>query len=131
MNVDELPYVNWPSKDGASKFVQIYVDERPLIRFANHPGERNHSQIAIGLFEMLGLDYYVDEKESQVWHTKVPELNGDRYDIVGGGVGVVYGGDSSFRIFEEIKSETFRRGINYAHLDEISRLVDGWEFNFS
>ncbi|MBI3027464.1 hypothetical protein HYY70_05095 [Candidatus Woesearchaeota archaeon] len=126
----EIPIANWPPDRGMGLVVQVYVDDKPYLRFrpfkyGMRRGEYNHGAI---LKEFLGqLKIVYDTIVGSDLRIPMPTPNGERYSVVGMG---------DFEVDDDNHSINFIRfnpdyrvyefGINQKHLDDIVRLCPEW-----
>lgn len=121
MTLDKLPIVNWPRKSGEHKVVQLEIDNKPYLRFAEE-GWETHAVILMYLFKRNNVPYKTikDNVDSDV-----PALKGERYKIHGAGKAKI----DLERKYASFGGESMGYGIciDKKHLDSIKELQPKWK----
>ena len=123
---DDIPTVNWPQESGERKLVQLLLDGRPIIRFAEESHE-THGIILMKLF--MGLDIEYEEIEGKdgfgsIKGSIVPAPEGERYKMVGAGTANV--NLEQRHASMSGNSLSYGIGIDSDHLDTIKPLQPEW-----
>ena len=126
MSLDEqLVAINWPNVSGEYKFVQLDVDGRPHLRFAEDEWEI-HGTILMKLLTNLRIPYTEILSRSE---TDVPALTGERYRVYGFGKSKI---DVEQRIVSLYgKSFDYNIGIDRTHLESIKSSIGDWNIKLS
>lgn len=119
---------------GTRKVVQLKINGELIIRFGSGRQNETHADIIMDALREFGITDYRKEKTSE---GSRPELKGDKYEIIGAGLGTVINnktitlGGKSLGYNMEISDESAHQigkemGINFfvSHLDGLSDSKD-------
>ncbi len=119
--ISHIPTVNWPPEPGEYKIVQIYLEEKPYLRFNKF---LFHSHILEDFLNETEIEFQtVLGKESSL---PIPAIQGNGYHASGMGKADVNVEERKIRFYGE--SGDYGIKIDRQHLDAIRRLEPDWTF---
>lgn len=122
----KIPIVNLPEVNSAGTLVQLYVDNKPYLRFDKRPFYHPGKTIKEFL-DLLKVPYYTTIGPFS--RKIVPELNGERYSVVGMGDFSAFDDKNAIELFD-LSHRDYSLGINQKHLDDIVRLQPELKLEF-
>src|SRR3990172_6744561 len=87
METTQIPTVNWPTEPGEYRVVQLDLDSKSYLRFANDTYELNY-EVLRNLLSMAGIEYELVKNKKST--RDVPSPEGPRYKVHGMGRADVY-----------------------------------------
>lgn len=103
---------------GTRKVVQMIIDGRPIIRFGSGSTNETHADIVANALSEFGITDYQQEQTSEGYR---PALKGERYEVVGGGLGTML---SNGKITLGGKSAGYGIGISKHQADKVGEESD-------
>ena len=86
-NSSQIPAVNWPTESGEYRVVQLDLDSKTYLRFANDTHE-SHYEVLRDILSMVGIEYESVKSKRSTWDVAAPE--GPRHKVHGMGIAEVY-----------------------------------------
>jgi hypothetical protein len=104
MSIETLPKVNWPTRAGNYKVIQVRIDAAHYMRFAKMDGIQHGAMLETLLTEAR-VPFIPKDPEKSTY----PMRTGDRYELVG--AGLFHTDGPSVPLFEEFKGKSAGYGI--------------------
>lgn len=125
----EIPIDNWSEAGkygGVGKVIQLYVDDKPYLRFRGHESDTSkisHGKMLRDILDEMNIPY---ETVMDKTRKDLPAPTGQRYRVVGVGYYILTG-VGGFHLLSD-KNTDYNMGIDKKHLEEIIRLSLEWTF---
>lgn len=120
----EIPIANWhetTKSGGIGKVIQVYVDDKPYLRFRQHDENIPHGEILKDFLNEIKVPFETTMGGGPKREKSLPAPTGQRYRLVGMGYYILtrVGG---FHIIPPDNKNDYNMGIDKKHLEEIVRL---------
>jgi len=100
-------------EDECLKFVQLYIDEEPVLIADTIPSSR-HSTLLDRILTEHEIDFETEKISSK---KSIPCIKGDRYKAVG--MGLMYLDEDIYRVPENDTSVDYKLGPNQKHFNDL------------
>lgn len=125
MTIDDL--VKWPTAPGNYKYIQLYVDNTPLVLFGQNA---RHSGILSKGLDSIGIRYNTEIKTlapGQI--VMVVQLEGNRYRVSGMGEAKLEPEKKILTFYIDTVSADYELGWDASQTERLKQAKPDWEIN--